>query len=142
VNLQNLVLERDEVNRHVISESIELAPGEYYVFARTSQATDASNTYVYGSAITLSNTGAVLSLLNEGTETEPGALIFSINYGEAGFPDGAGASICLSPDRLNETDAVWGSSWCVSSSLYNTGDSGTPGTVNDVCSQTESLIAL
>jgi hypothetical protein len=142
INLQNLVLERDETNRHVITESLELAPGAYYVLARTAQATDAPNTYVYGSSITLSNTGAVLSLYNEGSESEPGALIYSLNYGEAGFPDGSGASICLSPDLLNATDAALGSSWCVSSSLYHTGDSGTPGAINDLCSQTESLIAL
>jgi hypothetical protein len=142
INLQNLVLERDETNRHVITESIELAPGAFYVLARTAVASNASNTYVYGSAITLSNTGAVLSLYNEGTDTEPGALIFSLNYGEAGFPDGSGSSICLSPEFMNATAAVLGSSWCVSSSLYNTGDSGTPGAVNDLCNQTQSLIAL
>lgn len=142
VNLQNLVLERDDINRHVITESIELAPGAYYVLARTVQASDATNTYVYGSAITLSNTGAVLSLYNEGTETEPGALIFSLNYGEAGFPDAAGASIGLSPDRLNATDATLGSSWCTSYSLYNTGDAGSPGTVNDLCTQIQSFSSL
>ncbi|MEN8202896.1 MAG: DUF4493 domain-containing protein [Bacteroidota bacterium] len=142
INLQNLVIERDDINRHVITESIELAPGAYYVLARTLQATDASNTYVYGSAITLSNTGALLSLYNEDTDSGPGALIFSLNYGEAGFPDGTGASISLSPEMLNATDAILGSSWCVSSSLYNTGDSGTPGTVNDLCNQSESLISM
>jgi hypothetical protein len=142
VNLQNLVLERDDLNRHVIGESIDLDPGAYYVLARSLQATDVSNSYVYGSAITLSNTGAVLYLYNEDTETEPGALIFALNYGETEFPTGTGASICLSPDLLNASDAVLGSSWCVSTSLYNTGDSGSPGSVNDLCSLTESLFAL
>jgi len=142
INLQNLVLERDDLNRHVITESIELSPGAYYVMARTLQSTNASNTYVYGSAITLSNTGAVLSIYNEGSETDPGALIFSLNYGDSGFPDGAGASICLSPDRLNATEAVLGSSWCVSSTLFNTGDAGTPGVVNDLCNQNKSFLSL
>lgn len=142
LNLQNLVLERDDINRHVITESIELSPGAYCVLARTLQATDASNTYVYGSAITLSNTGAILSIYNEGTESDPGALIFSVNYGESAFPDGSGASISLSPDRLNTTEAILGSSWCVSTSVFNTGDAGTPGVINDLCGQSESLLAF
>lgn len=140
LNLQNLVFERDDVNRLVIADPIELAPGEYYVFARTQLSSDAPNTSIYGSAITLSNTGAVLSIYNEGTESDPGALIFSVNYGEAGFPDGSGASISLGPDKLNAAEAVLGSSWCVSTTLYNTGDSGTPGEVNDLCDQSESMI--
>lgn len=142
VNLQNLVFERDDVNSHVISDPIELLPGDYYAFARTAQASNASNTYVYGSSITLSNTGAVLSIYNEGTATEPGALIFSVNYGASGFPDGSGASISLSPDRLNTAEAILGSSWCIPSSVYNTGDLGTPGAINDLCGQNESLISL
>lgn len=142
INLQNLVLERDDLNRHVITESLEVSPGAYYVLARTAQSTDASNTYLYGSAITLSNTGAILSIYNEGSESDPGALIFSVNYGESGFPEGAGASISLSPDRLNVTEAVLGSSWCVSTSLFNTGDAGTPGLINDLCGESESLLAF
>ncbi|MGW8315941.1 MAG: DUF4493 domain-containing protein [Bacteroidales bacterium] len=133
INLQNLVLVRDDLNRHVISESIELPPAGYYVVQRTIQATGASNSYVYGSAITLSNTGATLAIYNEGPESDPGSLIFSVNYGESGFPTGSGASIILSPSSLSAASAISGSSWCVSSSAYTTGDLGTPGAVNDAC---------
>jgi hypothetical protein len=133
IQLQNLVLGRDELNRHVITESIELPPAAFYVFERTTQATEAVNSYVYGSDISLSNTGAVLSIFNEGTETDPGVLIFSINYGESGFPDGTGASISLDPSLFNASGALSGSSWCTATSTYYTGDAGTPGTINDVC---------
>jgi len=133
INLQNLVLERDDINRHVITESIDLLPDHYYVFQRTAQATEASNSYSYGSDITLSNTGATLTIYNEGTESDPGALIFSVNYGNAGFPGGTGESICLSPLSFNAGDAISGSSWCTSTSIYYTGDAGTPGTPNDNC---------
>ncbi|MGC9342657.1 MAG: DUF4493 domain-containing protein [Bacteroidales bacterium] len=133
INLQNLVLDRDGTNVHTISDSIDLLPGEYYVLARTATATDALNSYVYGSAITLSNTGAVLSLYNEDTGAGPGAVIFSVDYGEASFPSGSGASISLNPGLMNATDAVLGSSWCLSTTAYNTGDLGTPGVVNDEC---------
>lgn len=133
VNLQNLVLGRDDANSHIITDSIELSPGAYFVFTRSELATDASNDYIYGSDILLPNTGAVLSIYNEGTETEPGALIFSVNYGGDNFPDISGATISLSPIMNNAADAILGTSWCTSTSMYSTGDYGTPGFVNDLC---------
>jgi len=110
-----------------------LLPGEYFVFARSVTATDASNSYIYGSAILLPNTGAVLSIYNEATGTGPGALIFSVNYGGANFPDGTGVSISLNPGMFSASEAILGTSWCLSTSVYNTGDSGTPGVANDAC---------
>lgn len=133
VNLQNLILGRDDANRHIITDPIEILPGAYYVFTRSELATDATNQYTYGSDILLPNTGAVLSIYNEGTETEPGAIIFAVNYGGDNFPGGSGASISLDPTRLNPADAVLGTSWCTSTSVFNTGDSGTPGSINDLC---------
>lgn len=133
ISLQNLILGRDDANIHTIADELELGAGEYYVLSRTETATIASNEYVYGSDITLSNTGAVLSIYNEGSESTPGALIFSLDYSEAEFPEGTGASICLNPNLNNATDAILGSSWCLSTSVYSTGDAGTPGTVNDNC---------
>ena len=132
INLQNLILGRDDVNRHTITDSIDLSPGSYMVFERTDLATGAGG-YTYGSGILLPNSGAVLSIFNEGTETEPGALIFSVDYGGTDFPNVPGASISLSPDLTNAADAVMGTSWCLSISLYSTGDLGTPGAINDPC---------
>ncbi len=133
VNLKNLVLGRDDADLHIITDSIVLSPDEFFVFERSQQATDAAGAWVYGPDIQLPNAGAVLSVYNEGTETVPGALIFSVNYGGAGFPDGAGASISLDPDMLDADNAVQGTSWCLSTSVYSTGDCGTPGAVNDAC---------
>ena len=133
INLQNLVLERDDINSHVISDSIELTPGEYYVMSRSETATDAVNNYIYGTAITLSNTGAVLSIYNEDSETGPGVLIFSVDYGGANFPSTSGASISLNPNFLDAAYAVLGPYWCTSTSSCNTGDLGTPGLGNDLC---------
>lgn len=132
INLQNLILGRDDVNRHTIIDSIDLSPGSYIVIERTDLATNADG-YTYGSGILLPNTGAVLTIFNEGTETGPGAPIFSVDYGGTDFPNVAGASISLSPDLINAADAVRGASWCSSTSVYSTGDLGTPGAVNDSC---------
>lgn len=133
LNLQNLVLERDDINRLTIPDPIDLEPGAYFVLSRTDQATDANPFFNYGSGILLPNTGAVLTLLNEGEVSNPGAIIFSLDYGEAGFPVGTGASIGLNPNLFNASEAALGSSWCLSTSAYNTGDLGTPGAVNDNC---------
>ncbi len=133
INLQNLILGRDDTNMHTITDSILLLPGEYYAITRTVQATDVTNKYVYGSAITLSNTGAVLTIYNEEMDGNPGVVIFSVNYGDTDFPSGSGASISLNPIFMNATNAVLGTSWCKSTSSYNTGDLGTPGMANDSC---------
>lgn len=133
INLQNLILERNGSDVHTITESIELVAGEYYVMARSTTATDVVNSYVYGSDISLTNSGSIVAIYNEGTESTPGPLIFSVDYGATGFPSGSGASISLNPAMFNPADAVLGASWCLSSSVYNTGDSGTPGLMNDLC---------
>jgi len=132
INLQNLILGRNDINRHTITDSIDLSPGSYMVFERTDLATGADG-YTYGSGILLPNTGAVLTIFNEGTETGPGALIFSVDYGGTDFPNVPGESISLNPDLFNAVDAVMGTSWCSSISVYSTGDLGTPGAVNDSC---------
>ena len=133
INLQNLIIGRDDTYFHVITDSIELSPGHYFVLQRSVTATDASNSYTYGSDISLTNTGAVLALYNEGTLTDPGTLIFSVNYGGEYFPGGSGTTISLNPDMISAGEAVQGTSWCTSISVYSTGDLGTPGLGNDPC---------
>jgi len=133
LDLENLILDRDGTNSHTIGVPDELQAGEYLVLMRTESATDATDGYTYGSSITLSNSGAVLSIFNEETDSGPGSLIFSLDYGAAAFPGGSGASISLDPGHLNATDATSGSHWCVSTTIFSTGDAGTPGQPNDNC---------
>jgi hypothetical protein len=132
INLQNLVIRRDGADRHTISESIVLQPGGYYVLARTAAAVSGSP-YVYGSGLTLTNTTALLSVSNYGTDGTDGSLICSVTYGGTGFSVIAGASLSLNPLHLNASDAQSGSNWCTASSAYSTGDLGTPGSANDSC---------
>ena len=133
LDLQNLILGRDDANRHTIVDQLELLPGDYLVFERSDTATLATNSFIFGSDLLLPNTGAVLAIFNEGTESDPGALIFSVDYSDPSFPDGSGASISLNPESLNAANAILGTSWCISSSAYYTGDLGTPGVINDAC---------
>jgi hypothetical protein len=132
VNLQNLVIRRDGADSHVINKSIALDPGKYYVLARTDTAVNGTK-YVYGSSISLTNTSATLSISNYGTNGSDGIVIFSVTYGGTGFSVPTGASLSLNPLHLNATDAQSGTWWCTATSTYNTGDLGTPGTVNDRC---------
>jgi hypothetical protein len=132
LNLEHLVISKSGTDRHIISAAITLASHAYQVLARNENAVSV-NKYVYGTSITLNNTGAILSVSNYGTDGTDGAVICSVNYGGEGFPSTPGASICLNPESLNAREETVGTSWCVSSSIYSTGDLGTPGTSNDTC---------
>jgi hypothetical protein len=132
VNLQHLVISKNATDHHIINASVTLASHGYQVLARNESAVSGDK-YVYGTSITLNNTGAVLSISNYGTDGTDGSEICSVNYGGEGFPSGSGASICLSPGSLNVQGESSGTSWCVSSSAYSTGDLGTPGALNDNC---------
>lgn len=133
VDLQNLVIRRGEADSHVIGSSVILEPGQYGVLARTAAAV-AEPDYVYGSSVSLTNSGSVqISISNYGTDGTDGSLIFAVTYGGAGFSVPAGASLSLNPLHLNAADAQSGSWWCAATSAYSTGDLGTPGVVNDGC---------
>jgi hypothetical protein len=132
-DLFHSVISKNGTENHTVNEHMVIPANGYLVLARNNEAVS-SDKYVYGSAISLNNTGATtLSLYNYGTNGTDGSLICAVTYGANGFPDGSGASIILSPGHLNSADLSLASSWCVSSSIYNTGDLGTPGLPNDAC---------
>jgi hypothetical protein len=132
VDLKQVVIRKNDTEHHVINSQVILAAHDYFILARSEGATS-GNKYLYNSAITLNNTGAILSLYNYGTDGSDGSLIFSINYGSEGFPSATGASLCLDPKFLNSADATLGNSWCVSTTAFSTGDLGTPGLRNNNC---------
>ncbi|PID91071.1 MAG: hypothetical protein CSA96_10280 [Bacteroidetes bacterium] len=133
IELQNLIIGRNDNDRHLVAEALQLPAGEHFVFNRSAEATAVSNCYNYASALQLPNSGANLSLFNAGTTENPGALIFALDYGADGFPSGTGASIALDPDHYNPVSALAGANWCTAISAYNTGDLGTPGSMNEQC---------
>jgi hypothetical protein len=131
IDINQLVIKRAS-DLHIINQEIVLSPGEYFVLARSENATTASK-YVYGSDITLTNTGGELIIANFGTDGSNGSEIASVNYGDTGFPDPVGASINLDPSYFNVEQAKSGFSWCESTVAYDTGDLGTPGVENSSC---------
>ena len=54
--------------------------------------------------------------------------------GGPNFPDPTGASMNLDPGNFNSSDNDNGANWCESTSMLSGGDLGTPGAMNDVCS--------
>ena len=132
IDIFQLVLIKGTEVQHIVSENILIAPQQHLVLARHLNATNALS-YVYGSDLTLTNTGDDLVLANYGTDGTDGQVIARVNYGDAGFPDGSGASISLNPASYEVNQAQLGENWCVSTLPFDTGDLGTPGILNEDC---------
>ncbi|NBC84357.1 MAG: DUF4493 domain-containing protein [Bacteroidetes bacterium] len=133
ININNLVIRKDN-DDHVIAEDKELAPGAYYAMSRTDTATSVDS-YVYGTGISLNNSGASLGLYTYGTDGSDGMEICQIAYTDGGdFPSGvSGTAIQLSVDALSVESAQSGSNWCHATDSYDGGDLGTPGAANNSC---------
>lgn len=134
INLKDLVLRRESTTTiHKISSDVNLTPGAYAVLARTTNSTDNVN-YVYGTGLSLTNSGDELILSTFGTTGRDGTKICSVNYRATGFPgDQIGKAIQLDPSVKDVNAAMIGSNWCVSTQTYSSGDFGTPGLVNPSC---------
>jgi len=134
IDLFQVVIKRGTEVQHIINENLVISPQQHLVLVRHLNAT-LNVDYVYGSDLTLTNTGDEIVLANYGTDGTDGQVIALVNYGDAGFPDGSGASINLD---LNAYDAILaqdGTNWCTSTLAFDTGDLGTPGSPNEICSQ-------
>lgn len=132
VDLFQIVIKKGTEVQHVINDHILVNPGEHFVLARSLNATLQAG-YIYGSSLSLTNTGDEIVLANYGDDGTNGSLICSVNYGSAGFPDANGASLNLDPGAYDVELAKSGVNWCLSASSFDTGDLGTPGTLNDPC---------
>ncbi len=136
VDLQNVVIKRNGEAVHTINSSVVLNAGAYCLLERTADAVDGTDliTYVYGSALSLLNDACTLEIANYGSNGTNGSVIASVTYGSGNnFPTASGASIQLDPSHFDADEAQAGTNWCVSTTAYNTGDMGTPGTANDPC---------
>jgi hypothetical protein len=133
-NLLNVIVVRASTgDRHTIGSDIILSQGSYAVIARTATATDHVD-YVYGSSISLPNTGEELQLFTYGTNGTDGELICVVDYGAANFNTGlSGISVQLDPSISEVAQAMNGLNWCESTQTYSTGDLGSPGIQNTPC---------
>jgi hypothetical protein len=131
IDINNLVIWKDQSPVHTINASVEIQPGGFAVLSRSNTANDQVD-YVYGSGLSLNNTGAEIAIYTYGSDGTDGSVISVVDY-STGFPSADGASISLDPDFLTANDAQIGSNWCASTISFNTGDFGSPGSMNEDC---------
>lgn len=123
---------------HTIATSLIVPAGGYIVLGNnTDVGTNGGVTvdYNYGSSYFLGNGADDILLDCSGTSIDVVAW-----DGGPNFPDPTGASMTLNPSNLNATDNDTGSNWCTATTAYGLGDLGTPGTANDTCGPTCSLV--
>lgn len=132
IDLFEVVIKKGTEVQHIINEHVILNAGGHLAVARNINATSVAG-YIYGSSLSLTNTGDDIRLANYGDDGTNGSEICSVNYGSTGFPDANGTSLNLDPGAYDVEMAKSGINWCLSSSLYDTGDLGTPGNINDPC---------
>ncbi len=132
IELSQTVIKKGTEIQFIIEELITIDAGQYLVLAKHVNAVPSSD-YVYGSSLSLLNSGDEIILANYGTNGSNGSVICSVNYGLAGFPDANGASLNLNVNTLDADAAKEGANWCLSTLAFETGDLGTPGTANEEC---------
>ncbi len=126
LDLLNYAL-KDGAGSYTISSSLVIPAGGYLVFGRNADPAVNGGVPVdlaYGTSLYFGNTGEPLSILAPDT-----SVVNSVDYGAAGFPAPAGASICFT----GSGDNADGANWLAASDLgiaYGAGDFGTPGAAN------------
>ena len=134
VDIFQLVIKKEAVVQHIVNEHILLEPQQYLALGRSINAGSNIN-YIYGSDLNLTNTGDEIEIANYGSDGSDGQTIAIVNYGGVGFPDGTGASLNLDPNAFDVNLAQSGDNWCISTVIFDTGDLGSPGTMNESCIQ-------
>ncbi len=130
-DLQGLVLRDDGSERWVIDEVLVLEPGDFAVIARSGSATAATD--LVWSGYQLANTQDEVILATYGSDGSDGDIIHEVWYDDTDWPDVAGASLSLDPEAFEVEASDDPSNWCAGQSAYDSGDRGTPGSMNDDC---------
>jgi hypothetical protein len=134
-NLDGLVVSDRGTDSFTVSGALLVGAGEAVVFGAegdTALNGGVAVDYVWPS-YTLGNDDDEIVLSNGRTEIDV------VAYGTSGWVDPNGASASLDPSYTNATDNDDAAFWCESSSTFGAGDAGTPGTVNDTCSDVEPV---
>ena len=134
IDIFQLVIKKGTVVQHIVNEHILVEPQQYLALGRSLNA-GSNVSYIYGSDLTLTNTGDEIEIANYGSDGSDGQTIAIVNYGGAEFPDGTGASLNLDLNAFDVNLAQSGENWCISTVIFDTGDLGSPGTVNESCIQ-------
>ncbi|MFT4803895.1 MAG: hypothetical protein ACI9YE_001091 [Psychroserpens sp.] len=133
IDLNGWTLKDDGSDSHTFTTSIIVPAASYFVMGRGADSTvngGVNLNHSYGDGVFTMANGADEIVLLSPSSVE----IDRIVYGVGDFPDGGpGFSISLDPNQL-AGDNNLAANWCLSTSVFGAGDSGTPGAVNDACS--------
>jgi len=134
IDIFQLVIKKGSVVQHIVSEHILIESQQYLALGRSLNASSNIG-YIYGSDLTLTNTEDEIEIANHGSDGSDGQTIAIVKYGGIGFPDGTGASLNLDLNAFDVNLAQQGENWCISTAIFDTGDLGSPGSMNEVCNQ-------
>jgi hypothetical protein len=133
IDLNGWTLKDDGSDSHTFTTSIIVPAGSYFVMGRGADSTvngGVNLDHSYGDGVfTMANNVDEIVLLSPSSVE-----IDRIIYGASNdFPDGGpGFSISLDPNQL-AGDNNLAANWCLSTSVFGAGDSGTPGVENNAC---------
>ena len=126
VDLLGLVVRDAGSDTFTVSTSLIVDAGEHVILARSISAAAGNVDYVYGSAMSLTNSTDTIALRWNGE------LIDSVTYG-SGFPLVAGAAMSLRPSVTDGTGNDGSSAWCRETAALGNGDFGSPRTATASC---------
>ena len=132
VDLEGLYVYDTGTESFTVSGSLLVDDGEYLVFCLDSSSSNGGVTCDYDYAIfNLGNADDEIYL----AESSSKATVFdNVDYDNGlTFPDPSGYSMALDPDYLDATDNDDGANWCEATTVFGSGDYGTPGSANDSC---------
>ncbi|HEV2146305.1 MAG TPA: lamin tail domain-containing protein [Longimicrobiaceae bacterium] len=124
VDLRGWILASNNDAAHTIATSVVVPAGGYAVLARNGNGGvngGVSAAYVYGTGLTLANSADWVALRDAS-----GATVDSVAW--SSVPTGASRGVA---DASQDNTAMGGSNWTTQTSVYGSGDKGTPGARND-----------
>lgn len=134
--LNGLLLESDPIESHVVNSEdlLVLPPGQFFVFGTNGDSTTNGGVnvnYVYED-VSLGNESDSLTL-------SAGDVILDSLAWDDGMtmPDPDGASLMVDAGFYNSTENDDPDKWCAATESWDSGDAGSPGAENELCSTTD-----
>ncbi len=119
IDLFGMRFRDDGSDSFVIETSLLVAAGSYVVFGRSAEAAGGNVDYVYGAAMSLTNSNDELIL-----ETAEGTVVDRLGY-DGSFPLEAGRAMETAVETADGNDIP--GNWCAASDALGDGDFGSPG---------------
>ncbi len=127
IDMQGWVISDADSDSHTITTSVVVPSMGYAVFGR-----DAIFAFNGGVTVNYEYSGIFMSNGADEVQIEcSGTIIDAVAYTDGAFPDTAGVAMELSTNAYDSGFNNNGANWASATSTFGSGDSGTPGAVND-----------